>query len=153
MTGGRHRIREDELPCPYFPPPPLALSDAEVRADQVLAAWKKAARLRRQANLALGVKGISFSRWRVLHAVDRLERQTGDAVSQLDVVRHTEMDMNTVSAVMRRLAHDDLVSCGFDAWGFSHRIVVTSLGLQLLSSTLDDFLRATSPFLAAEAKP
>jgi DNA-binding MarR family transcriptional regulator len=121
---------------------PLVLSEEERRTDEALHVWLEAARFRRAANRALRAYGVSFSQWRLLHAVERLVRETLDAVSELDLARYTEMDVNTVSAVMHRLSGKGLLSWGPDAWGFSLRILATEEGKALLALTRGEVLHS-----------
>jgi DNA-binding MarR family transcriptional regulator len=141
MTGGRRRDLEEDCVHPYFVRP-VVLTEQDRSTDAALLVWLEAARFRRAANRALRAYNVSFSQWRLLHATERLVRETLDAVSELDLARYTEMDVNTVSAVMHRLTRKGLLSWGPDAWGFSLRILATDQGKALLASTRGEVLRS-----------
>jgi Mn-dependent DtxR family transcriptional regulator len=89
-------------------------------------------RFRRKLNRALRPFEISFAEWRVLEATSRLFRQTGDAVSHLDVSRDLDLGESSVSRLMWKLSRRDLVSHDLDAWGLYLRVLMTEQGERLV---------------------
>jgi DNA-binding MarR family transcriptional regulator len=125
----------------------LPLTSEEHLADRAMAAWAKAARFRHVVQRDLRSHDLTFAQWRVLDAVDRLVRESGDAVSQQDLATRTAMDENTVSAVMRRLLRKSHVSFDFDAWEFSYRLLLTSSGAEAVHEGRRIVVRAAATLL------
>jgi DNA-binding MarR family transcriptional regulator len=112
-------------------PKPLSgrQKDATARArDRYLAAY----RWRRSVEAELADVDLTLTQWLVLHALDDLVRETGDAVNQNAVAKHTELDRMTVSQVMTTLSRRDLVDRGPDASGRGYRISITKEGRKAL---------------------
>lgn len=147
MTGGRRRYSEDEL---YgFEQERerqrlhrVELSPDEQAADAAMVIWAKAARFRRLAQAGLRERGLTFAQWRLLEAIDRLVREKQDAVSQLELVKRTEMDANTTSAVLARLFEKGLVSFDLDAWGVTYRLLICAKGEAMLGAAREAVLQA-----------
>lgn len=127
---------------PVLPRAPLVLSEEEVVVDAGVGFWMDAARLRRRANRRLRPFGVSFAIWRVLYAVDRLVRERGDAVNEVEVMEACELDANTISAHVRRLSTLGLLSLGLDGWAWAYRIYVTEKGKALLAGASSAFVEA-----------
>jgi DNA-binding MarR family transcriptional regulator len=103
--------------------------DATARAkERYLAAF----RWRRAVEGELAGVGLTLTQWLVLQATDELARETGDAVNQNAVAKHTELDRMTVSQVMTTLARRDLVDRRRDASGRGYRIGLTRNGRKAL---------------------
>lgn len=83
---------------------------------------------RREAEKALLPIGLTLSQWIVLDATRSLIGSKEDAVSQIDVAHHTDIDRMTVSQVMRNLERAGLVDRGPDVDGRAYRIRVTDKG-------------------------
>jgi DNA-binding MarR family transcriptional regulator len=129
----------------------VVLSLEEQRVDAVLAVWLNGVRFRRAAQRALKKHGIGFSQWRVLLATDRIQREYGDAMSQIEVARRLEMDEGTVSAAMRKLFRAGLVDIAPAFWSTLNRVLITTKGRGLLESTRQVVLYAAEqPFFARE---
>ena len=90
-------------------------------------------RFRRKLNRALRPFEISFAEWRVLEATSRLFRQTGDAVSHLDVSRDLDLGESSVSRLMWKLSLRDLLSHDMDALGLHLRVLITEEGERRLA--------------------
>lgn len=149
MTGGRRRYSEGEL-CAFERQRErerercrrLELSTDEQSLDAVIAAWLRAARFRRLAQVGLREQDLTFAQWRVLSAIDRLVREKEDAVSQLELATRTEMDANTTSAVVGKLMKKGLVSFDLDAWGSAYRLLLSDAGEAALGKGRQVVLRA-----------
>jgi hypothetical protein len=131
MTGGRQRLDDDWGRA--VPREPERLSTEEMEHDAAMERWMLAARFRREANRLLKPCGISFGAWRVLDGVDRLVRRHGDCVSQLEVAAYCDIDANTASSHVWKLARNGELSLGLDAWGQCYRIFVAEKGTALLA--------------------
>ena len=125
MTGRRRPVDYDD---DYRTVPPRKPSANEESTAAQLRSYKLAAQFRRRASCALKRLGASFAEWRTLEATWRLIRQTGDAVSHLDVARDLELDESSVSRVMHVLSRRGWVSHGPAAYGYAWRIWVTKDG-------------------------
>jgi DNA-binding MarR family transcriptional regulator len=119
----------------YYPHVPKPLLPEEKATEEVLERWARAAEFRRRVNRMLKARGATLSHWRMLHAAERLVEETGDVVSQLDIVRRAGMDANTVSALTFRLGEKGWLSWGPDCYDFAYRIFVTDEGKALLAAT------------------
>jgi hypothetical protein len=151
MPGGlkRNEDREDEpLPSPARV---LVLSDEERRWDVAMAVWRSARQFQRRANHVTRAHGISFARWQLLDVTERLTRQKGDAVSQLEVACAALVAKSTVSELMGPLMWDGLVDIGPDAWGVSYRIWVTKEGERLVATLRAKLLDIASVLLRPDS--
>jgi DNA-binding MarR family transcriptional regulator len=132
MPGGPQRIEaRDYEPLPWRV---LNLSTEEREWDLAIQFWNRARRFRRRVERIAGWRGISFARWQVLEATERLIREKGDAVSQKEVAQRTELPSSSVSELTRALSLGGLVDVAPDAWGVSDRIWMTQKGERLLSA-------------------
>lgn len=76
---------------------------------------------------------VSRSReWLVLDATDYLIRETGDAVSQMQVANYLQLNRMTVSEAMTALSDKGLVDRGGAMSGMAWRIFVTTKAEALL---------------------
>jgi DNA-binding MarR family transcriptional regulator len=117
-----------------FPAPAVVPSEEERQWDTAMRCWRRARRFRRRAEQVLGGRGISFSRWQVLEATERLIREQDDAVSQRQVARRTELPKSSVSEHLRALSLEGLVDIRPDAWGVFDRIWLTKGGERLIAT-------------------
>ena len=147
MSGGpkRNEDREDE-PLPG-PARVLVLSDEERRWDAAMTIWRCARQFQRRANQVARAQGISFARWQLLDVTERLIRQKGDAVSQLEVASGALVAKSTVSELMGPLMWDGLVDIGPDASGVSYRIWMTRAGERLVATLRAELLDVASTLL------
>jgi len=119
----------------------VALSEDEKRVDAMLALFCEGARFRRNAIRLLREYGLTFAQWRVLRTTQRVEKELRDAVSQQAVGQRAGIDDGTVSTAMDELYRRGLVDVSFDALGWSHRIIVTGKGEQIVAATESRFAR------------
>lgn len=133
MTGGPKRLEEREFEPLAFPLPIVVLTGPEREWDTAMECWNRARNFRRRVERIVRRRGISFARWQVLEATQRLIRETGDAVSQRQVMRRTRHSESSVSEQMRSLSLSGLVDVGPDAWGVSYRIWMTAKGERLIA--------------------
>lgn len=147
MSGGPKRIDERQYEPLPGPPRVLVLSDEERRWDAAMAVWRSARQFQRRANQVTLAQGISFARWQLLDVTERLIRQKGDAVSQLEVARGALVAKSTVSELMGPLMWDGFVDIGPDAWGVSYRIWMTKDGERLVESLRARLLDVASTLL------
>jgi DNA-binding MarR family transcriptional regulator len=103
----------------------------------MLESWKAATRWRRAVERELRAVDLTLIQWLVLEAAATLIRERRDAVSQIDIGRHVEIDKATLSEVMLRLARRGLVDRDIDATGSSYRIYVTAAGHRALARGRD----------------
>ncbi len=95
--------------------------------------WALANAWQKTVNVAVRRFGLTGSQYLVLRALDRLERQTGDAVKQRDVVEATQLGESTISHTFKKLEGLDLVDRGIHGIDARQwRIIVTSKGRKLL---------------------
>ena len=134
MTGGRRPAEYDEPGPSWRAPPPPPPSAEERNTFVALQRFKLAMRFRRKTNHALQRLGISFAQWRVLEATWRLIRQTGDAVSHLDVSRELDLDEASVSRLMHVLSKRGWVSHGPDLRFYAWRVFLHDEGKWLVSA-------------------
>ena len=134
MPGGPQRNEALEYEPLPGPPIVLELSDDERRWDAAMVVWRCARQFQRQATRLTKLHGISFARWQLLDVTERLIRQKGDAVSQLEVARGAQVATSTVSEMMGPLMWDGFVDIGPDAWGVSYRIWLTEKGERMVAA-------------------
>lgn len=132
MTGG-WRPSDLEEYTHLLPKRRLAeLNGDEKKVDALLATLHEAARFKRRAIRLLLELELTFVEWRVLRATQRAVLELDDAVSQQEVARYAVMDEGSVCVAMRRLYQRGLVDIGFDAWGWSERILLMQRGREKL---------------------
>ena len=141
MSGGPKRLEAREYEPLVFPVPPLVPSDEERQWDAAMQCWRRAHRFRQRAERVLRWREISFSRWQVLEATQRLIREQDDAVSQRDVSRRSDLPKSSVSELLRALKLEGLVDIRPDAWGVFDRIWVTKAGEQLITKLRPELVR------------
>jgi DNA-binding MarR family transcriptional regulator len=106
-------------------------SRAVARArEQYFAAW----RWRRAVERELRDVGLTLTQWLVLDAADELIHEEGDAVNQRRIAERAELDVMTVSQVMKTLEEKALVSREPDVSGRAYRVFVTKKGERLLQT-------------------
>ncbi|HVY27215.1 MAG TPA: hypothetical protein VHB79_11730 [Polyangiaceae bacterium] len=148
MTGG-WRPKELDEDADLLPQPrAVDLTRDEMRVDAMLAILHEAARFRRRVTRLLRDEELTFVEWRVLRAMHRALREHRDAVSQQVVARHSEMDEGSVCVAMLRLYQRGLVDIGFDAWGWSQRILLNDEALAKLERAERAIARAPVFFRA-----
>jgi len=133
MPGGPTRLEAREHEALALRLPTLVLSGVEREWDVAIHFWNRARKFRRRAERIILARGISFARWHVLEATERLIRETGDAVSQRQVCRRTQRAESSVSGLMRALSLAGLVDIGPHPWDVSYRIWVTAEGRRLIA--------------------
>lgn len=93
-----------------------------------MAVWRDAMRWRRVVEHELAQIRLTFTQWLVLDATETLISESGDAVSQMAVAAHIELDQMTVSRVMSTLSDRSLVSREPGFGSPAYRIWLTSNG-------------------------
>jgi DNA-binding MarR family transcriptional regulator len=74
---------------------------------------------------------LTFAQWLVLDATAWLICASNDAVSQIQVARHLQMEKATLCRVMRRLGRRGLVDQGPAYDSMAYRIFLTEVGQSL----------------------
>jgi DNA-binding MarR family transcriptional regulator len=93
--------------------------------------WLAAMRWQRRVEGALARFDLSFNQWLVLECLATLHRETGDAVSQVQVSRRLEFGKPSVSRLMARLDRRGLTDIA-PAWPTKeYRIYLTRTGQEL----------------------
>jgi DNA-binding MarR family transcriptional regulator len=90
--------------------------------------WRRAMHWRRGVEAALRPLGLTLAQWRVLDGLATLIRETGDAVSQVQVARRLEMDKSTLSQVMDVLVRRQFIDRDLSYSSPAYRIYLTELG-------------------------
>ena len=145
MPGGPKRIEEREHEL--SPLRVLVLSEDEKRWDAAMVVWRCARQFQRRAKRVAQSAGISFARFQVLDVTERLFRQKGEPVSELEVARGSLLAKSTVSELMAALMLQGFVDIGPDAWGVSYRIGVTAKGRRLVAKLRAELLDIASVLL------
>lgn len=141
MPGGPKRLQEREYELSPVPLKVLALSEEEKRWDAAMVVWRCARQFQRRAKAVARSSGISFARFQVLDVAERMFRQKGEPVSELEVARGALLAKSTVSELMAALMVQGLVDIGPDAWGVSYRIGVTEEGKRLVAKLRAELLQ------------
>jgi DNA-binding MarR family transcriptional regulator len=99
--------------------------------DEGIQRWLAGVRWRRRVERALKPLKLTLAQWRVLDAMARLIRESDDAVSQIQVARHIQMEKTTLCRVMRCLERRGLVDQAPEFSGTAYRIFLTEMGESL----------------------
>lgn len=95
--------------------------------------WLAAMRWQRRVDGALARLDLSFNQWLILDCVASLHRETGDAVSQVQVSRRLGFGKPSVSRLMARLDRRGLTDIA-PAWPTKeYRIYLTRTGRELVA--------------------
>jgi len=95
--------------------------------------WLAALRWERRVEAALAHLNLSFAQWLVLDCLETIRRETGDAVSQVQVGRRLELGKGSVSRWMARLDRRGLIDVA-PAWPTKeYRIYLTRDGEALVA--------------------
>ena len=148
MPGGTRRVEEREYEPLVFPAAALVLSDEEREWDEAIKAWHRAREFRRRAERVLVRRGVYWGQWQVLVVVDRLIRESGDAVSQREASRRTRLAKGWVSELVRELSLRGLLDVRPDAWGVFDRIWVTQQGQELIVKLRAELAEVVGAFAA-----
>ena len=149
MTGGPRRLEEREYEPLPGPLRVLELTEDEQNWDAAMVVWRGARQFQRRANRVARLSGISFARLQVLDVAERLIRQAGGPVAELEVARGAQVAKSTVSELMQALMLQGLVDIGPHAWGVSYRILVTAKGVRLVAKLRGELLEVAGVLLGS----
>ncbi|MEO8177394.1 MAG: MarR family transcriptional regulator [Deltaproteobacteria bacterium] len=96
--------------------------------DEELQRWLAARRWQRRMARALAPLKLTLAQWLVLNTLARLIRESNDAVSQILVGRHLEMDKATLCTLMQKLDRRGLVDRAPEFGGSAYRIYLSPAG-------------------------
>jgi hypothetical protein len=147
MPGGPKRLEDWEYEPSPAPLRVLTLSEEEKRWDAAMVAWRCARQFQRRAKQVARASGISFARFQVLDVAERLFRQKGEPVSELEVARGALLAKSTISELMSAMMLQGLVDIGPDSWGVSYRIGVTEEGKRLVARLRAELLDVATALL------
>jgi DNA-binding MarR family transcriptional regulator len=99
--------------------------------DVWLEHWFAGMRWRRRVESELERLKLSLAQWLVLDSLEILLRETGDAVSQLQVGQRLELDKSTISLLMQRLERRGLIDRAPACVGRENRIYLPGEGRRL----------------------
>ena len=105
-------------------------SGVEARREE----WFAAMRWRRRVEVALADVGLTFTQWLVLDVAHRMVARRHEAVIQRQIAARAELDLATVSLVLRTLENHHLISRGPDFSGKARRVLVTERAQHLLEA-------------------
>lgn len=130
---------------------PLANHDPSLTAAP-RESWRRAWQLERAMSSALGSHG-DFRAWLLLESLHELVRETGDAVSQAQLVERTGLSSRVISYQMSWLSEHGFVDRGPALDGRSYRIYLSADG-ELTLLAYADRLRAAGLVVSEEdARP
>lgn len=149
MTGGPRRLEEREYEPLPTPLRVLELSEDEQSWDAAMVVWRRALQFQRRAKHVARLSGISCAGLQVLDVAERLIRQKGGPVAELEVARGAQLAKSTVSELMQALMHQGLVDIGPDTWCASYRVLVTAKGARLVAELRRELLEIASVLLGS----
>jgi DNA-binding MarR family transcriptional regulator len=98
--------------------------------------WCVASRWQREVDAALAPWRLAHTRYLLLHFADRLERQTGDAISQRQLAAATLLGESAVSTAVSALCEQGLLDRDIQGVSpFANRITITDEGRAHLART------------------
>jgi len=120
-TSGAVRKLESQVE-----PDLTSVLDEHGAVDERIERWLAAQRWRRRVERVLAP--LTLTQWLVLDALARMIRESGDAVSQMQVARRLEMNKTCVCQAMQRLDAMGLVDRGPEFESSAYRVYLTEAG-------------------------
>jgi DNA-binding MarR family transcriptional regulator len=107
--------------------------------------WQSAQRWRHTVDRELSTISLTFVQWHTLEVISTLISETNDAISQIDIVRRSELDRTTVSKTMQIFDDLGLISREPGYQYLAYRIWLSEKGLQTLELARSILLHVPSP--------